>query len=320
MTKHVIWVGAAGSTTGFGIIRSILDNLDDEVRVIAADINLPHLVAASVLASAFEQVPLATDPTFPSVLTEGFVKHDVDTYVPVHDEEILIAARCNEEGIFSGKVAVLAPKIEAVMRCNDKLLTYATLKVAGIESPLTLSLQDATWQENGWIVKPRSGVGSLGVSLLKNETDFLHAKQQGGDFVVQSPCLGGETTIDVFRSRNRDFFRAVARERIEIKAGVCSKARIFQDTKLETLAEDVAHSMDLTGAFNVQVMRDDQGRWSVIDINPRTGGGTSMCNLVGIHFAAANIADLWGEETEHLLPPLNQEHFVVRQPIEFLTR
>jgi carbamoyl-phosphate synthase large subunit len=318
MAKHVIWVGAAGSTTGFGIIRSIIHTFGDQVHIIAADTNPAHLVAASVLASEFEQVPLATNPNFPSVLNQGFIKHGVDTYIPVHDAEILVAARCRDDGVFSSKIAVLAPKLESVMRCNDKLLTYASLKAAGITNPLTLPLQEASWQENGWIVKPRTGVGSLGVKLLKKEVEFFQAKLQGGDFVVQSPCLGEETTIDVFKSRSNVFFRCIARERIEIKAGVCSKARIFQSTEFEILAKEVALAMDLTGAFNVQVMRDDHKHWSVIDVNPRTGGGTSMSHPLGIHFASANAADLWGEKVEHLLPRLKRECYVVRQPTEFL--
>ena len=320
MGQRIIWVGAAGSTTGFGIIRSLSAAFGERVRLIGADTNPPHLVAASVFAHASEQVPPAAAPDFLARLLERWEAHGVDTYIPVHDGEILAAARAREQGLLPAGVAVLAPSLRAVSQCNDKIATCAALRSAGIVTPDTVLLGEAQWREGGWLRKQRSGVGSIGVQLLRTPAELAAAQQAGGDYVVQTPCLSGETTIDTFKSRHSGYFRAVARERLEIKAGVCSKARLYPDPELAALAEAVADAMELRGAFNVQVMRDSAGRWSVIDVNPRTGGATSMCNLLGIQFAAANAADLWGEPVEHLLPALAGERHVVRQPTDFLTQ
>lgn len=319
MGQRVIWVGAAGSTTGFGIIRSLSAAFGERVRLIGADTNPPHLVAASVFAHASVQVPFASAPDFVAQLLEGWAAHGVDTYIPVHDGEILVAASAREQGLLPPGVAVLAPSVRTVMQCNDKIATCAALQAAGIVTPETVLLREARWRNGGWLRKQRSGVGSIGVQLLRTPAELEAAQQAGGDYVLQTPCLSSETTIDTFKSRHSGLFRAVARERLEIKSGVCSKARLYPDAELAALAEAVADAMDLRGAFNVQVMRDADGHWSVIDVNPRTGGATSMCNLLGIQFAAANAADLWGEPVEHLLPALTAERYVVRQPMDFLT-
>ena len=68
-----------------------------------------------------------------------------------------------------------------------------------------------------------------------------------------------------------------------------------------------------------QVMRDAARRWQIIDVNPRVGRGTGMSAAVGLNFAAANLADLWGESTEALLPPFTGERHVARQYADYVT-
>jgi phospholipid transport system substrate-binding protein len=66
-------------------------------------------------------------------------------------------------------------------------------------------------------------------------------------------------------------------------------------------------------------MRDNGGGWKIIDVNPRVGASAGMIAAVGLDFAAANLADFWGEPTEALLPPLRGEHYVVRQFANYVT-
>src|SRR5271169_1782844 len=54
-----LMVGTSGSANSFGTIQSVRDHYGDSVLVIATDTNRRELVAASVLADAFVQVPLA---------------------------------------------------------------------------------------------------------------------------------------------------------------------------------------------------------------------------------------------------------------------
>lgn len=318
--QRSILVGSAGSTTGFGVIRSIQEAWGEDIRIVAADTNPPHLVAASTSVASCIQVLPARDPAFADLLCELFLHQRIDTYVPIHDIEIEVAATCRHEGRFPPEVGITAPELSVVTCCNDKLASYRALATAALPTPFTASIKVVDWQPEGWLAKPRVGVGSIGVTMLRTADDFAKLQAADSDFVVQAPCHGSEITIDTFRSRNSDFLQTVARERIETKAGVCSKARLYHDPELHELASGVAEALGLRGAFNFQVMRQIDGSWGVIDINPRTGGATSMCRAVGINFAAANLADLWDEDFERFLPGLDHERYVMRQPTEFVTR
>ena len=94
----------------------------------------------------------------------------------------------------------------------------------------------------------------------------------------------------------------------------------FADLALAETAERLARGIPLFGAFLFQVMRDAASRWQIIDVNPRVGSGTRMSAALGLDFAAANLADHWGEPTETLLHPLTGEHYVVRQYQDYVTR
>jgi biotin carboxylase len=90
------------------------------------------------------------------------------------------------------------------------------------------------------------------------------------------------------------------------------KARLHFDAELHELAERVAAAVGLVGSFCLQVMKDENGRWVVTDVNPRMGGGTAMSLAGGLDFAAAHLAYHWDEDWKPFLPELDRERYVAR--------
>jgi predicted ATP-grasp superfamily ATP-dependent carboligase len=134
-------------------------------------------------------------------------------------------------------------------------------------------------------------------------------------FVVQACCVAPEVTIDAFAGR--DCFAAVCRERLEVRAGVATKARVFADAVLTDLAREVARATGLTGAFCFQVMRDPAtGGWRVTDVNPRPGGATRMSVAAGVDIHSAMLAEAWGEDPRPFLPVLTGDRWVTRGYVE----
>jgi predicted ATP-grasp superfamily ATP-dependent carboligase len=129
-----------------------------------------------------------------------------------------------------------------------------------------------------------------------------------------------EITIDAFRAADGAFFRCACRERVEVKAGVCTKARVHDDPELLALARAIADRLPLRGTFCVQVMRDAAGAWRVTDINARPGAGTRLSAAVGLDFLCATLVDAWGGDARPLLPPLGRERWVVRAYVEYVMR
>jgi hypothetical protein len=139
------------------------------------------------------------------------------------------------------------------------------------------------------------------------------------DWLLQEPLQRPEVAIDVFQSRKGETFRCICREYLERRATVATKVRIFHEPALAAVAARLAQELPLSGAFMFQVMRDAGQAWRIIDVNPRIGSGTRMSAAVGLDFAAANLADLWGDPVEESLTPLAGEHFVVRQYEDYVT-
>lgn len=308
MTRR-IWVGAAGSATGWGVVQSIRERWPDAV-VVAADTNPAHLVAAAADADAFVQVPPADDPAFVGALRDGLAAHRADTYVPIHDIEILAAARAREAGAL-GDVRCTAPSAAAAALCWDKLRTARALEAAGVPTPETRP-GDAAW-DGPCVVKPRSGVGSRGVRLTDGAARTPEERTDA--FVVQARCAAPEVTVDALHGR--DGVAAVCRERLEVRAGIATKARVFADAALTDLAREVARATGLTGAFCFQVMRDPRtGAWRVTDVNPRVGGATRMSVAVGVDVHCAMLAEAWGEDPRPYLVMPDGERWVTRGYVE----
>jgi hypothetical protein len=183
-----------------------------------------------------------------------------------------------------------------------------------IRTPNTVLLDKFESSKLDYIIKPRHGFGSSIIPY--NFENFNNAKITSNNFIVQERCNHPEITIDVFNSQG--IFEYVCRERIETKSGVCTKARIFKDQKLESLALKISSGLNLR-YFCFQVMQVGN-EWLVTDINPRLGSGTPMSKAVGLDFFAAMVADLLGYNVNRFFQYLNKEKFVTRQYLNILSK
>ena len=319
---HAVWIGSAGTGTGFGLAVSLRDTWGSGVRIVAADVNPPELVAASLLADETRQVPYTAAPEFREALLGGLAESGADTYVPILDAEIVLARRLSVDGRLPGSVALAAPPLEAALLCLDKLAMAAWMADRGIPSPATWAPDAAPRDGRELFAKPRQGVGSVGARALTSLDDLLalSAADDAEDFVVQQGCQSPEVTVDAFRGRAGGPVQALCRERLEVKAGVCTKARVFTDPEIGDLAERLGAGLGLEGAFCFQVMRDVASGWVVTDVNARHGAGSRMSAAVGFDIMAANMADLWGEDASRYLVAPDIERIVLRQYAEYVSR
>jgi carbamoylphosphate synthase large subunit len=285
------------------------------VHVVATDMAPRNLVAGSSLADDFVQVPaVSAKADFTDALLQLIAKEKITHYWPTFDGEIVLAAHLRDLGHLDG-VSLLAPPTWAAELCWDKLAAARRLHAAGFPAPKTSSLPTAEWTATGVCIKPRRGVGSVGVEILDKRESFVRRQQaeDAPEYIAQELLTAPELTLDCFRSLTGRV-RAVCRERIEVKSGVCTKARVFENQDLSELAAAVGQELALTGGYCLQVMRDrDTGAWKLTDINPRPGAGTRLTTAVGVDIPAATLALAFGTDPWGFLPRLEREHFVVRQ-------
>lgn len=311
-------VGSAGSSTGYGIVKSLRAAFGENIFIVAADTNAPHLVAASMISDVFVSVSKASDDSFKGQLRKIVNEHNIKIIFPVHNTEVSVVAEMRQElkGVY-----VVASSRDVIDISNDKILGFEVLGKKGLPVPATCKAEEVSnVPEQGLFLKPRFGVGSVGVTLCRSMHDIRDLLDKStDDYIAQTVCYPPEITVDFFSDGN-GYVYSVCRERLEVKAGVCVKARIFQSPEVERLISEFVALTGYTGVACVQLMKDHSGNYVFTDINPRTGGGTAMSLPVGVNFPAAELARVVGMPYQEYLPAIKKEHYVVRQYEEFLTR
>lgn len=308
----VVLIGAAGTSTSFGVIKTLHEVWPKTVKTVAADMSPPWLVASSSIATSAVQVPPILDSSFLERMKKILKDLHVDVYFPIIEDEILLTSATEFRRQVAPHTVILAPSHESVAICRDKFRAYRWLREAGIPTPQTWTAADSKMIPLETVLtKPRFGAGSLGVQQLPlAEIEKLNLTD---DFILQEICDKPEVTLDGFRSLDGAVTRVVCRERLEVKAGVCTKARVFEDEDLSKLGKAVAEGLNLTGNFCIQAMKSANAQgWKITDINPRPGAGTRLSVAAGVNLIAATFANLWGEPYHHYLNRLPNEKFVVR--------
>ena len=280
------------------IFRRVLEEVGLPPRVVAAD--AAPLSAACAVADRAALVPPCTDPDFVPSLIEICREEEIRLLIRTIDPELsaLAAARADFAAVGT-TVAVSAP--EVVRTTSDKRLAHGLLVRHGL--PTVEQDEVATVRSAGWdfplVVKPVAGSASEGVQVVTTPTAF-EAAVESGDVVVQRQARGEEYTVDCLVDNVGRMLGGVPRRRLTVRGGEVSKGRTVDVPALTQAAGDVCAA--LPGAFgvlNVQMFLDpDDGSISIIEVNPRFGGGYPLSHAAGAPFVRWLIQHAWGLRAE----------------------
>jgi len=315
-------VGSAGSGGSFDVVRAVRQWYGDTVFVIAIDTNPRERVTASLLSDAFVQVLPARSPEFVDALARLAEAYPGSSYLPMHDEEIEVAARLASEGDLPPGLDLIAPPYEVVRLCNDKWHMHHWLQAHGLPTPNTALASPEAIGAVGLpaILKPRIGNASQGVRLVREESELAGLDRE--HWLLQELLDGPVHYADALLSwRTGAFFCAC---RVNLSGArdyttVRGTFRLYDDPALAACVERIARGLPLFGAFNINAMRSSACGLCIIDVNPRVGLGTRMSAAVGADIAAANLADYWGDPTGDMLKPIVGEYVVAREYVEYIT-
>ena len=309
--EKVILLGSAGVGAAYASAKALRKYF--QVKIIACDTNPSYLVSTNLFVDSYERVSPIADLNYSNEIKSIIKKHNVDTYVPFIDQEILEAAKLYESGEIEDSISLQMKESHIAEVCNDKYLSYEWLLPNGFPSPRTIRIDDKSQLLDGWILKPRKGFGSIIKKIsLDSEINIESLK----DSIMQEYCISPEITIDVHYSQNFNFFEYLCRERIEVKSGVCTKARLFKDPFLGEISLNLAKKLKLS-SFCFQVMSLNN-EYVITDINPRLGAGTAMSVAVGMDFFGAMFANLWNLDPQKYFIQFEGEKYVTRQYSEFV--
>jgi carbamoyl-phosphate synthase large subunit len=292
MKKNLkIMVTGAGGAVGIGLVKSLRKEFGKKIKIIGTDSSVyaPPFYMPGFLDDFFVAEKASAGNYIANILKAAKDKR-IDLIFPGTDHEILPLAE-NEENFRKEGIKVIVSSPKTIKICNDKWLTYESLKNS---LPIVESfIKVADINSFPVVVKPRFGWGSRDIYKgdAKEEAEIFFKKIENP--VAQRWLSGTEYTVDGLVSLQGKVLCIVPRQRISVLAGVSSLGVTIQDDKLIKLGYKLAKNLRIKGPFNFQVRREGKNYW-IFEINSRFAGTGILSVESGINIPALAVKDFLG--------------------------
>jgi carbamoyl-phosphate synthase large subunit len=237
-----------------------------ELYYIDADEQLAHLYKGL----NFTQGPFVSDPRYWELVKQIIKNEGINYYIPLIDEEIVIAKR--EIDNYSG-VQVVAPTADFSTLCLNKYLLMGSLKKENISNVLSFTANEFDGQiDMPLFVKPISGRGSRGIKKIYNNNELESYYSLEGykksDILIQPLLEGVEYTVGVLTGKENNFL-SISCKRIIKKKGITQIAVTENNPIIEAVVLKIIATYNPCGPFNVQLILTPEGEVKIFEINPR---------------------------------------------------
>ncbi|HEY8617247.1 ATP-grasp domain-containing protein [Phenylobacterium sp.] len=265
-------------------------------RVFAADLSREN--AALFEADGALLLPRSDDPAFPDALLAACRAHDIRLVVPTRDGELAalagLKARFAAEGI-----VLLVAEPEALATCRDKRRFVAFCQAHGFATPHTYAPGE-TPEAFPVFVRPAEGAGGAGARLVHGAQDL----PADPGLLVQEPVYAPEYSIDVLMDLNGSPVQAVARERLQVRAGEAVKSRVVDAPGFTEPALSLCRALGLVGHNVVQAFCERGLAPQFIEVNPRFGGASNLSIRAGLASPERILQMLAGEGAAYAPRPI----------------
>ena len=262
---------------------------------------------ALTLADKYELCPPIYDEKYIDFILNFCLKNNVDAIISLFDIDLPVLAK-NKNLFDEQGIILLISEFSFVEICNDKWLTYKFLVDNGFKTPKTyLSLNNAKdaikAEELNYplIVKPRWGMGSLGVNMAddEEELDFYYKKTAktiqnsylkyesqvdlNNAVVIQEKLGGEEYGLDVHNSLKGEYIATVPKKKIAMRAGETDIAKVLLDDQLIAFGKMLSSRTRHIGNLDVDIFKVSDDIY-ILEMNARFGGQYPFSHLAGVNF------------------------------------
>ncbi len=214
-------------------------------------------------------------------------ENNVDFLIPGTDPELqaLKHWKADIEGQTSTHVLINPP--ETIDTGYDKYQTVTFLKANGFPYPETICLEKnfaprLKTLNYPFIVKPRYGSGSVGLSLITGRKMLdNHLASYNEEMIAQEYINAphDEYTCGLAFGRDGSLLSTIVLQR-DLKKGFTQFARVTRQTEVERQITAIAGTLEGRGAYNIQGQLTAKG-FVVFEINPRFSGTTAFRAMAG---------------------------------------
>ena len=323
-----------------GLIRTLREAYPGDVRIVglSTDSDTPH----QAILDAFYVVSLHESPSYIDELIQIINTEHVSIVFPIVSEglEILMS---NETLIRERTGArILSSPLSSLQIANDKGLLYSYLKkntdhllsrlvpvfaLADTKTALLSAVESSRNLGKGTCIKRRRGEDAAGFWIIDDTADFashlfyeepkriLSEKMLTdmlsavGDedsippYMVSEYLPGEEWDCDVLCYDGK-LISVTTRINISMTGGLTSILEVRENPLLASFCDRIVSSLNLSYVVCISFRADAEGRFFLLEINPRVMGNIYVSALAGNNYVKMAI-DLLNGKQVHPVKPVN---------------
>ena len=314
-----VMMTGAGAPGGPGIIKALKQDSNIDLLVVDADPN----ASGRLLNEKFEKIPLADSPEFIERIIDLCKIYEIQVIFPLVTRELFVFSK--EKELFKKHgIKVIVSDYDNLKIANDKSALYVHLQNKNIITPkfvVANTYKDVikAFKELGYpqiplCIKPSISNGSRGVRIIDegiNEFELLFNHKPSSlcmsftqlkkileqntfpELLISEVLPGEEYTIDTIVSEGEAKI-ILPRKRTKMNSGISTAGEFEENQEIINYCKEIISSLNLIGPIGIQVKKSVEGRYKILEINPRIQGTSVAALGAGVNLPLLSVKSILG--------------------------
>jgi len=269
------------------LVKYFKEAIKGQGEIFVADCS--DLAPAFYRADKYFLLPPISSRSYFLELTKICKENKINGLVSLNDLELPVISK-NKDKLKKLGVEAIVPKLKTVEICYDKYKTYLFFKQNDFPTPKTfINLREclAAIKRNEitfpLIIKQRKGSASAGIVIVNSAKEAKSEFAKSKDLIIQELIGGQEYGVDIFCNASHELISIFIKKKIKMRAGETDKAVSVYDSRLIDMIKKVVKKIDFYGPIDIDIFKHGN-RYSIIEINPRFGGGYPLAHALKADF------------------------------------
>lgn len=286
--------------------------------------NSSDITPAFKIADKSVVTPLIYDPNYIPFLLSYCKKNKIDVLISLFDIDLPILSQ--KKNLFKDiGVNVIISDENVINICNDKLMTNKFLQENKFNVPKTyFSLENILLDLNKkeidypLIIKPRWGMGSIGILQADNEEELKifyqkslnqiknsYLKYESSEnldesIIIQEKLNGQEYGLDIINDLSGNYQNTIVKIKHAMRSGETDCAEVVENNLLKNIGKRISEKLKHIGNLDVDVFLVDDKAY-ILEMNARFGGGYPFSHIAGVDLPKAIVSWINKEEVSKSL-------------------
>jgi len=276
---NILITSVSGKVTLIEAFKEALVNEKIEGKIVGIDVD-PYS-AGLYFCNEYLVCPRLDDLKYLDFVYELCEKEGIKLIVPTRDSDVDFFSEHKHEFEKRG-VIPMVPSFETAKICSDKYSFFEFLYNNDI--PTIMS-----WKKNNdevslpCVIKDRTGAGARNFHIANTYDELCKKIKLVKNPIIQEFIEGVEYTVDYFSDFDSNVISVVPRIRLRVEGGESKIGITAKDEEIIELAKKLGTKLKLIGHNVIQCFKLKDGTIKFIEVNPRFGGGSSLCFASGVH-------------------------------------